>query len=78
MKNLKTDTLNKCFSLLKMYIAETEGLSHRKGTAILALNELEKITAGGDETGSGDENNGGGSIAAVCVGRPRAEITFPI
>ncbi len=77
MKNLKNDTLNKCFSLLKVFIDEADGLNHQKGTARLALNELEKITAGGDKAGSGSEKNGGDSIAAVCVGRPRAEISFP-
>jgi len=45
MNNLKIESLNKCFSLLREYL--DEGPSNgKKGGAILALNHLQDITAG--------------------------------
>ena len=64
MSRLKTETLNKCFSLLRDYIEETS-LNHRKEIAILALNQLHTITAGLDDGNTGDD-------LLSCNGKPRA------
>ncbi len=64
MSNLKATNLNKCFSLLREFIDEAQ-VSNKKGVAILALNHLQKITAG----------DGGGATTNSdphCTGRPRA------
>jgi predicted YcjX-like family ATPase len=48
MSHIKRESVNKCFSLLREYINETSSQenSNRKKTAILALNQLRKVTAG--------------------------------
>ena len=61
MKRLKEQNVNKCFSLLREFIDETS-LSSKKGMAVLALNQLQKISAG---TGNQDTTSG-------CHGRPMA------
>jgi hypothetical protein len=68
MSHLKKEMANKCFSLLREYIDETP-LSSKKETAVLALDQLQKITAG---TGSQDTNNGSTTFILACIGRPRA------
>ena len=62
MKHLKEQNVNKCFSLLREFINGTP-LSSKKEMAVLALNQLQKTTAG---TGSEDPTSG-------CHGRPMAE-----
>ena len=62
MSRLKTETVDKCFSLLREYIEETS-LENRKEIAILALNQLQAITAGEDSTA--------GYYVASCNGNPR-------
>jgi len=47
MSRLKIENVNKCISLLREYIEETS-LENRKEIAILALNQLQTITAGID------------------------------
>jgi hypothetical protein len=47
MSNLKAESLNKCVSLLREFIDES-GDGSKKGIAALALNQLERITAGND------------------------------
>ncbi len=64
MSNLKTKNSNKCFSILREFIDEVQS-SNKKGVAILALNQLQEITAG---DGGGTTTNSGPS----CSGRPRA------
>ncbi len=64
MNNLKTESLNKCLSLLREYLDEGP-LNEKKGGAILALNHLQKITAG-----EGPEDTGYSLIS--CDGKPRA------
>ena len=54
MNNLKNESLNKCFSLLREYL-EDGPANEKKGGAVLALNHLQQITAGVDpEKGSID------------------------
>ena len=61
MKRLKEQNVNKCFSLLREFINETP-LNSKKEMAVLALNQLQKISAG-----TGNQ----GSIPG-CHGRPMA------
>jgi hypothetical protein len=49
MSHLKKEIADKCISLLREYIDEAS-LSSKKESAILALNQLQKITAGNDPT----------------------------
>ncbi len=66
MSNLKAKNLNKCFSLLREFIDEAQTLNNKKGVAILALDHLQKITAG---DGGGTTTNSG----PQCDGHPRAD-----
>lgn len=79
MNNLKSETVSKCFSLLREFIEETPGVNNKRGVAILALNQLRRVTAGTD--GDDDENviddivlN---SVDFYCMGNPRADGTPP-
>jgi hypothetical protein len=54
MNRLKNDNLKKCFSLIREFIEDSPSLSSRKGIAVLALKQLQRITAGADVNG----NNG--------------------
>jgi len=61
MSHLKDESLKKCVSMLREFIRETK--SGKKGTALLALDQLQKITAG---TGTSD---------LICATRPRVDGT---
>ncbi len=67
MSHLKRENLKKCFSLLREYVEESTAQGNKKGTAILALNHLQKIYAGGD--------NPPAEPALGCLGRPILEIS---
>ncbi len=69
MTNLKNENVNKCFSLLRDYITEAS-TNNKKEIAILALNQLQKITAGGktEQISLHDISSGGSS----CNGKPRS------
>ena len=60
MSHLKKEMANKCVSLLREYIDESP-LSDKKKTAVLALEQLQKITAGT----SPSENFGCGIIPRI-------------
>lgn len=61
MSYLKNQSIEKCFSLLREYIEETP-YGRNKGGAVLALEQLQRITAG----------NGGDQENVSCNDRPRA------
>lgn len=61
MSNLKKENVNKCFSLLSEFIEGVGSENSNKGIALLALNQLEKITAGATEEPS-----------SACTSIPRA------
>ena len=68
MSHLKKEMANKCFSLLREYIDETP-LSSKKEAAVLALDQLQKITAG---TYSQDSDNNGSTVVTLsCSCKPR-------
>lgn len=69
MSHLKKEMANKCFSLLREYIDEAP-LSSKKESAVLALDQLQKITAGTDSQNT--TNNGSTVVAPGCTGKPRA------
>ncbi len=46
MKNLKSENVKECFSLLREFIEEAQVLTDQKGIAMLALNHLQNIMAG--------------------------------
>jgi len=71
MSHLKQEMANKCFSLLREYIDEGS-MSGKKETAILALNQLQKITAGTDSQDT--VNNDSTTLILACIGRPRADV----
>jgi hypothetical protein len=72
MSHLKEKNVNKCVSLLREYIDAT-ALNHQKESAILALNQLQKITAGTDSTDSSNSSNPTDGLLSKCFGRPKAD-----
>ena len=46
MSRLKDENVKKCYSLLREFIEEAPSVSGKKGLAVLALSQLQKITAG--------------------------------
>ena len=62
MNRLKKQNLNKCISLLREFVDGASAATHKKRVAELALEQLQKITAG---TGAGE------SDSLSCLGRPR-------
>lgn len=65
MSYLKRENLKRCFSLLREFVEESAVVDNKKGTAILALNQLQKVMAGADAT-TNDPDPG-------CLGRPIAD-----
>jgi hypothetical protein len=61
MNFLRNENVKKCLSLLKEFVDESSVEDSRKGVAMLALDQLKRITAGdGDPT-------------PQCIGSPRAD-----
>jgi uncharacterized protein YmfQ (DUF2313 family) len=65
MSQLKNEALKRCFSLLRDFVDESTVADNKKGTAILALNQLQRVIAGGDVTVDNTDPN--------CAGRPIAD-----
>ena len=63
MNTLKTKNLKKCLSLLREFMDEAP-LTDKKKIAVLALHQLQKITAGTDDSGPA-------MATSVCSSRPR-------
>ena len=68
MSRLKTENVKKCISILQTFVDEASSLDSQKRTAVLALDQLQKITAGTDP--SDPSNPPLGTIN--CAGKPRA------
>lgn len=64
MTDLKMATVKKCFSLLREFIEEIQGEENKKGIAVLALDQLQRVTAG--STSGGDP---------LCIDNPRVDGT---
>jgi len=67
MSKLKKENLKKCVSLLREFVEESAALDNKKERAILALNQLQKITAGTDSAVVI------GTVSFLCMGSPRVE-----
>ncbi|MCK5058112.1 MAG: hypothetical protein KAT34_15780 [Candidatus Aminicenantes bacterium] len=63
MGNLKKENVTKCFSLLKEFIDGADPQNSNKGIAVLALDQLQKITAGTDN-----------DLFSACIDLPRADV----
>jgi hypothetical protein len=81
MAHLKNETVSKCFSLLRQFIDETPGRRNRRGAAVLALEQLQRVTAGTTQESNpvcidiprADGNPGDGEFDSVCIDIPRAD-----
>lgn len=81
MTNLKSETLSKCFSLLREFITEAPASSNRKNDVSLALNQLERVTAGTTESSypicidnpTADGIPDGGELSSICIDKPTAD-----
>jgi hypothetical protein len=71
MNHLKNENVNKCFSLLREYLNEGP-FNNKKGAAILALDHLQRITAGSDSQGASHDGNSSWNTVLGCHGKPRA------
>jgi hypothetical protein len=67
MSKLKKENVTKCVSLLREFVEESSALDNKKERAILALNQLQKITAGTDSAGVA------GKVPSLCIARPRLD-----
>ncbi|MDQ1350201.1 MAG: hypothetical protein QG657_502 [Acidobacteriota bacterium] len=67
MSQLKNEALKRCFSLLREFVDESTVADNKKGTAILALNQLQRVIAGGDVNTD--------ALEPGCLGRPIADRT---
>jgi len=68
MGKLKKENVKKCVSLLREFVEESSAHDNKKERAILALNQLQEITAGNDSniTAIGD-------VYLRCLGRPKVD-----
>ena len=64
MRHLKRGNLKRCFSQLREFVEESSAVDNKKGIAILALDQLQRVIAGSDDP---DESS------PVCLGRPIME-----
>jgi len=64
MSKLKVENSKKCLSILRQFVEETSSSGKSKDLAILAINHLQKITAGTDIILTGTD--------FTCSERPRA------
>ncbi|HLP46314.1 MAG TPA: hypothetical protein VK469_10220 [Candidatus Kapabacteria bacterium] len=65
MRQLKRNSVKKCFSLLREFVETSGAVDNKRGIAILALNQLQKVMAGTDVRAT-DPDPG-------CLGRPIAD-----
>ena len=56
MSSLKAENVKKCVSLLRDFIRESQALTNKKEIAVVALNHLQKITAGKNDGDSSNKN----------------------
>lgn len=66
MTSLKNKNVTKCFSLLREYL-EGAPRDGKKGSAILALDQLQQITAG-----AGTQDFQSTTDGPVCISKPLA------
>ena len=71
MSELKKENLTKCFSLLREFIDEAQTVNNKKGIAVLALNQLQQITAGSDDPPANPPS--APDFGPRCIDIPRAD-----
>ena len=75
MTELKKQNVDKCFSLLREFIDEADSRNGKKGNVRLALEQLQRITAGADaDSACADIPRAMGEpvTASSCADIPRA------
>jgi len=65
MSNLKVRNTERCITLLREFIEATPSITGEKEYAVLALNQLQAVFAGGENT-----ENTLLDTAPACMGRP--------
>ncbi len=70
MGRLKKENSKKCVSILREFIDDSPLMGSEKQRAILALEQLQKITAG---TGTSNGSNSTPESDSGCISRPRAD-----
>jgi len=73
MLTLKSESLNRCYSILKEFVEGAETSKGQKGMARLALEQLQRVTAGNSQDESAVIPNLPLAGSADCVYRPRAD-----
>ena len=64
MSYLKNKNSKKCLSIIRQFIEGAKSEKREKETVILALDQLQRVTAGIDAGAAGKD---------LCIGRPLAE-----
>ena len=64
MSRLKDENLKKCVSLIREFIDDASTEGNKKEIAIMALNQLQSITAGSDQQSP---------LGPACLTNPRAD-----
>lgn len=67
MSKLKKEKVKKCVSILREFVEESSAVDNKKERAILALDQLQKISAGTDTAITI------GDVSFFCLGRPRID-----
>ncbi|MCK5055272.1 MAG: hypothetical protein KAT34_01345 [Candidatus Aminicenantes bacterium] len=68
MKSVQAENVTKYFSLLREFVDEPSAQGSKKSIAILALDHLQKITAGTDS-----QDLSTGEQYTYCLSRPRID-----
>jgi len=83
MGRIKNDISNKCLSILRQYVNESDSNHNNKESALLALHQLQQITGGKNSdpndipvvTDPNKEPEPETLLDSTCIGRPRADGT---
>lgn len=59
MSSMKNENVTKCFSLLREFVENAESRNDNKEFAILAIEHLQRITAGEESNGASGTSSGG-------------------
>ena len=70
MGRLKKENSKECLSILREFIDDSPFMGSEKQRAVLALEQLQKITAG---TGISNDGNSTPESDSACISRPRAD-----
>lgn len=71
MERLKQKSSKKCLSILRQFINEVPSNEGQREVAILAIDQLQRITAG-----RSPRDLAGGSEKRICIGKPLADASL--